>query len=252
MAEMNRDTTMNAAEFHRFLRTRLRRPVQVRLNNNLHDVVSVLRGRSRAPRASIHQMFLDAPRGVLDALVEFIDGPTVRARREIRRYICENQHRIRSTKTQKRSLSLIPEGKHFHLRRLADSLNRTYFNARLRFDISWGRRPDTPPRDLRHVLLGNWNDSLRLIRIHPILDSPLTPRFFIEYIIYHEMVHIITPPEVDDRGRICHHTPRFRALEERFAEYKRALQWQDTHLEDLIRFYCTRPKQRLVRQLQLF
>lgn len=235
-----------------FLERRVSRPVEVRLNDNLHNLLTVVRPRGRPARVSVHRMFLDAPRDVLKSVVDFITGPTPEARATVRRYICENRSKIRTAPTRKAQIRLQPVGRHFDLRRLADQINRTHFGGRLRFDITWSKRPTKPPRFLHHIQLGNYNERLRLIRIHPILDSPIVPKYYISYIVFHEMAHIVVPPEVDDRGRVCHHTRKFYAIERKFPDYDRAVKWQSKRLDDLVTFYCSRPKRRTYRQLRLF
>lgn len=243
---------MELKSLHTFLDRRLARPFELRLNDNHHNLLTVVRPRARPVRISVHRMFLEAPRDVLASLVDFISGPTPDSRAAIRRFICENRSKIGVSPARKILARPQPVGKHFDLRRIADQINRAYFAGRLKFEITWGRRPSQPPRELQHIQLGNYNERQRLIRIHPILDGPLVPKYYIAYIIYHEMVHIVVPPEVDERGRVCHHTRRFYTLEKKYADYDRAVQWQTQRLGDLVSFYCSRPKRRAYRQLTLF
>jgi len=243
---------MDLKTLHSFLERRLGRPVELRLNENLHNLVSVVRPRGRPARMSVHRIFLDAPREVHVALVDFIRGPTPHSRGVIRRFICENPVKDPPPATRRTPAETQPAGRHFDLRRVADQINRAYFGGRLQFDITWSRRPTQPPRFLHNIQLGNWNERLRLVRIHPILDSPLVPKYYLSYIVYHEMAHIVIPAEVDDRGRVCHHTKRFYALERKFADYDRAVKWQARRLDDLVKYYCTRPRRRIFRQLTLF
>lgn len=67
------------------------------------------------------------------------------------------------------------------------SLNEEYFDGSLSVDITWGRRQTRGVYRKRR--LGSYDAAGSLIRIHPALDKPAVPRFFIEYIVYHEMLH---------------------------------------------------------------
>jgi hypothetical protein len=243
---------MNPKTLQAFLERRAGREIDLRVNDNMHNLITVFRPRGKPLRVSVHRMFLDAPAPVRNALVSFVKGPTKRARAEIRRFICENRSRVRTRPTRKQTVRLEPAGQYFHLRRIAGRLNRQHFDGRLKFDITWGRRPGTPPKQLNHIQLGNYNERLRLIRVHPILDVAITPLYYLEYIVYHEMAHVVVPPEVDEQGRVCHHTKRFYALEKKFPDYQRAIRWQKRRLESLIDRYCSRPRRRRIQQLTLF
>ncbi len=243
---------MDLKALHSFLERRTKRPLHVRLNDNLHSLLTVTRPRGRPARVSVHRMFLDAPPCVLDALVDFILGPTDESRAEVRRFIWQNNSRLAPSEAHKVLERLEPVGRHFDLQVISDRLNRHYFQSRLEFVVSWGKRPVRPPRSLAHIQLGNYNERLNLIRIHPILDSPFVPLFFVEYIIYHEMVHILVRPEADERGRVYHHTRKFYALERKFEDYQRAVRWQSRHIDELAAHYCSRPRRQHVRQLSLF
>jgi hypothetical protein len=73
-----------------------------------------------------------------------------------------------------------------------------------------------------------------LIRIHPALDQSWVPRYFVEYIVYHEMLHHVIPmPERNGRRQL--HTPEFRARERAFAHFERALAWERRHVHRLLR-----------------
>ena len=82
----------------------------------------------------------------------------------------------------------------------------------------------------------------QLIRIHPALDQAFVPRYFVEWVVYHEMLHHVIPmPMVN--GRRVYHSPEFRARERDYADFERAREWEETHLSQLIssRGTSTRP-----------
>jgi len=59
------------------------------------------------------------------------------------------------------------------------------------------------------------------------------PRFFVEYIVYHEMLHHVVQMPVLD-GRRCMHGPEFKARERCFARYAEAIAWEREHLDRLL------------------
>src|SRR3712207_8543596 len=43
------------------------------------------------------------------------------------------------------------------------------------------------------IKLGSYSAIERLIRIHPTLDAEWVPRYFVSYIVYHELLHHVVP-----------------------------------------------------------
>jgi hypothetical protein len=74
-----------------------------------------------------------------------------------------------------------------------------------------------------------------VIRIHPLLDQPFVPRWFLEYVLYHEMLHSVVPEETDAAGRRRVHTEEFYRREKAFPRYRRARRWEDENLARFLR-----------------
>ncbi|MEM6928280.1 MAG: hypothetical protein AAF602_15205 [Myxococcota bacterium] len=92
--------------------------------------------------------------------------------------------------------------------------------------IEWGDWPRVAPRQ-----------SLRLgsclpprIRIHPVLDHPSVPGWFVGFIVFHEVLHVRCPPERGPRGRRRIHTPTFRAFERVHPDHDRAEAFERSHV----------------------
>ena len=99
--------------------------------------------------------------------------------------------------------------------------------------ITWGRRSE--PRQPRRVSikLGSYSAAQRLIRVHPALDRKWVPRYFVEYIIYHELLHHVIPA-VQDCGRALFHSPEFVHHEREFLHYERSIDWERKHIGRLL------------------
>ena len=72
------------------------------------------------------------------------------------------------------------------------------------------------------------------MRVHPALDQAWVPRFFVRFIVFHEMLHHVEPAH-EGRGRTQFHTKTFRARERAFHDHDRALAWERAHLGRLLR-----------------
>ena len=67
-----------------------------------------------------------------------------------------------------------------------------------------------------------------------MLDKPWVPRYFVSYIVYHEMLHHVVPSS-QGRGRRMLHPPPFIARERLFRDYERSLAWEKSHIGRLLR-----------------
>src|SRR5687768_13506513 len=81
---------------------------------------------------------------------------------------------------------LVPDTPH-HLPSLADEVHRTYFSKYPPLPVRWGQQISRKRR--RTIRLGSYNHRTTEIRIHPILNAPNIPAFFIESVIHHEYLH---------------------------------------------------------------
>jgi hypothetical protein len=133
-----------------------------------------------------------------------------------------------------RQLYFSAEGEYFDLRAMFDKINAQYFSNSLRgYAITWGRKRRLAPKE--YFVFGTIQEEDKVIRIHPLMDAPFVPTWFLEYVIYHEMLHAVVPEEIDDYGRRRVHTPEFYRREKQFHCYNRARRWEDENLDRFLR-----------------
>jgi hypothetical protein len=133
-----------------------------------------------------------------------------------------------------RQLLFSPEGEYFDLKAIFDKLNLEYFGNTLKgYKIIWGRRRKRPPKE--YFVFGTIQEEDKMIRIHPLLDAPFVPTWFLEYVIYHEMLHAVVPEEIDRYGRRRVHTLEFYRRERQFHYYSKARRWEDENLDRFLR-----------------
>ena len=127
-------------------------------------------------------------------------------------------------------LNLRHEGRYFDLQTIFDRLNERYFHGRLRdYQLKWGRRRKQRPRE--YFIFGTIQEEDRVIRINPALDQPFVPLWFLQYVLYHEMLHSVVPDEEMPGGRRRVHTEEFNRRERQFRGYGRARRWEEENLE---------------------
>ncbi len=138
------------------------------------------------------------------------------------------------TLPMQRQLNLQEEGRHFDLRKIFDRLNREYFRGRVRdYEVKWGRRRKNRPKE--SFIFGTIQEEDRVIRINPALDQEFVPHWFLQYILYHEMLHSVVPDEELPGGRRRVHTEEFNRREKEFRSYRRARRWEEDNLAKFLR-----------------
>ena len=111
-------------------------------------------------------------------------------------------------------------GEVYDLDRMFAKLNRRYFDGQIpKPTITWSQRRTKS-------ILGHHDHIYDSITISKTLDSQDVPEWFVEYILYHEMLHIKHPARLI-KGRRYYHTSAFRLDERRFPYYEQAQKWLD-------------------------
>ena len=223
------------------------RPVVLSITDNRHSIISHSL-KNNVLHARIHHMFLDAPPRVMDALVRYVVRDDRAASQIVGQYIETNSARL--ARRRPRAIPLHTKGKHHDLLALFNELNERYFDGACHALITWGRRTQRKNREPRRAIkLGSYASLERLIRIHPVLDRAWVPRYFVAYVVYHEMLHHMIPSARGDgrhassniasaKGQIARRVlppPEFLERERLFRKFDRALEWERRHISRLLR-----------------
>lgn len=109
-----------------------------------------------------------------------------------------------------------PEGRFYNLDEVFDSLNMRFFGGLLgRPELTWSESS-------ARRSLGHYDAAHNTIVVSRVFDRPSSPRYAIEYLLYHEMLHLKHPVRM--RGlRRCVHPAAFKAEERLFPQLKEAL-----------------------------
>jgi hypothetical protein len=204
-------------------------PVRLSVTDNRSTMVSFRRAPSNL-RLRVHHMFLDAPEPVVQAIADYAGRGRRGAGPVLDDYIRGRQPLIRQD--GRRDVDLNPRGRCFDLQALFDRVNGTHFRGEIQAKIGWGRMPGKRRR--KSIRLGVYDHQTQEIRIHPALDRPDVPAFFVEFIVFHEMLHQIFP-SAGRSGRRVHHPRAFREREKSFPFYEAALRWEKQNLRVLLR-----------------
>jgi hypothetical protein len=103
----------------------------------------------------------------------------------------------------------------YDLEEIFDTLNQKFFHGLL------GRPEMTWSREHARNSLGHYDPAHNTIVVSRIFDRPQVPRYAVEYLVYHEMLHLRHPVKL--RGtRRCVHPAAFQAEEKLFPELEKA------------------------------
>ena len=205
-------------------------PVILSITDNRHSIITH-RVQKGVLHARVHHMFLDAPAGVVDALVRYITRGDRDASATLGDFIDDNGSRVAR---RNRRVPLVTRGKHHDLLALYEKTNARYFDGELNVPITWGKRGTSKSKSRKTIKLGSYSAVDRLIRVHPALDKKWVPRYFVAYIVYHEMLHHVIPGS-RGLGRVNLHPPEFKERERQYTYFQRALDWEKKHVSRLLR-----------------
>jgi hypothetical protein len=172
----------------------------------------------------LSDLWQGAPADVVEALAHILIAKVLR--RPVPAHASTLYRRWLNRKEVRRTLELVkqvrgrkyvsgPRGRVYDLDALFDELNLRYFNGLMvKPELGWSRRAS-------RTLLGHYYPSQNPIILSRLLDSARIDRLAVDYVLYHEMLHLKHP--VDHRGaRRRVHTKAFRDEEKCFARFDEA------------------------------
>lgn len=208
--------------------SKLKAYVGRRLELHIHRNSSALMRFERSlfkTRLFIHEAFVKAPEEIGEALGRFVKSS---ARDHAASSILNGFVETIETKKDLRPLELLKVGKVHNLEEAYARIHLEYFDNAL--DVAGITWFSTPVRKRRAITLGQFDSARRLVKINRVLDSEKCPTFFVDFVVFHELLHAKIPPVFDEkRRRRVIHGSDFRRAEKDFAFYKEAKAWQKEH-----------------------
>ena len=123
------------------------------------------------------------------------------------------RHRVRRVAT-------LPQGEHFDLHMLFEQLNEKYFAGSLaRPHMGWSTR------NWRRQF-GCYDPGPNQIVLNRRMDHPAVPRYVVEYVLFHEMLHVKHPTRRSGCSLLSH-SPEFRSEEKQFPHFDLARKFLD-------------------------
>jgi Protein of unknown function DUF45 len=146
-------------------------------------------------------------------------------------YVKSETVRIKATESKRargRKVVTSAQGAIYDLDQIFDALNSKYFAEAIPKPVlTWSAKKT-------YRILGHHDSTHGHITISRSLDTPTTPRYVVEYVVFHEMLHIAHPTR-HVNGRRYNHTAAFRRDEEKFQYYDEAERWIERNVRKLKR-----------------
>ncbi len=184
------------------------------------SIKNTIRMRQGKLLVRLSDLLEGAPEPVLRAIAHILLAKMYRkpvereAAARYRRYvsshgIARKAHLVRQMRGRKRLDSA--QGRTYNLEAVFEDLNARFFHGLLaRPQMTWSR-------DHARHHLGHYDPAHNAIVVSRIFDHPRVPRCAVDYIVYHEMLHLKHPVKL--RGsRRCVHSAEFQAEEKLFPE----------------------------------
>ena len=176
--------------------------VYVRFSDLLRRAPSaVLEGAAALLLARVYRR--KAPPSLVEPYMEYARSGRTRSR----------MNRMRRGRVRLAAAS--PRGEHFDLENIFDELNENYFSGGLkRPHIGWSTKK-------WRRQFGCYDPGPNQILLNRRMDHPAVPRYAVEYVLFHEMLHVKHPTRRSGCSLVSH-SREFREEEKRFTEFEQA------------------------------
>lgn len=249
MKEINRQIKI----FYEDAFRRLQRNAPPEIEVSFYPYIGInhtIRRRDGKVFVRIAEIFADAPLEVQKALAAILVSKILRKR--VPKADLENYQafvKTDSIQTQAfenrrlrgRKIVTTAKGAFYDLEEIFDRLNQIYFQNSLPKPVLTWSAQKTFHR------LGHHDSTHKTLVISKSLDDKKIPAFVVEYVVYHEMLHI-KHPTIHRNGRRYNHTPAFRRDEENFQYFDEADQWIEQNARALKRKVKTQQRQNRLRR----
>jgi len=188
------------------------------------NINNTIRLREGVIFARISDLLSGAPKDVLHAIAHILlaklYGKNIEARHASRyrkylgrRDVSSKAHLLRQERGRK--VLLTAKGRTYDLEAIFEDLNRRFFHGLLaRPLMTWSRHASRQN-------LGHYDPAHNTIVVSRVFDRPNVPRYAVEYLVYHEMLHLKHPVRLSGSRR-CVHPKAFQDEEKLFPELEKA------------------------------
>ena len=212
--------------------------LEIKFTRNSSSLVSLSQHQGSGT-LRLHELFCKAPTELLKDVIRLCFSNIDRAharmlRSRIHDYIGANRHL--AVATMSAPIYRRPQGSIYDLEEILKQVVREHVPERRlknsRPAIGWSRQ-------VTSKLMGKWIETppmeKNVILINKLLDDARVPSYYLEFNVYHEILHDLFSIS-RAQGRWIQHSVEFQKREKSFPHYARALEWEATELQKLVTF----------------
>lgn len=128
-----------------------------------------------------------------------------------------------------------PKYKNTNLLKAFDRVNRDFFSGHACGGIGWKTFPLVASTIQAHCLMDE-----RIIWVNKLLDDTRVPAWYLDFVLYHEMLHLhLGPQQYSPTGYSYPHSIRFQCMEVKHPNYAKAAVFEKEKLSDIIQSWKT-------------
>lgn len=106
------------------------------------------------------------------------------------------------------------------------SLLESYLRVTLDMGLTLPRVPTLSwSKTVSRHRFGHWDADHNAVVISQVLDDPDVPEFVLDYVVYHELLHIVHPAKMGSGTKRIVHSAAFKRDERRFPRWKEGDEW---------------------------
>lgn len=192
-------------------------PVQIEWHQNRTTYLTI-RKMKGILHFRLHKLFQNSSAEIGEALIQMALKKDRKARALVRK---EAAHYF--SKVTLKPKPLPTAGQVYDLKVILKRVIEAYFPEAQEPSIGWVKGRE---KRFRSITFGTYDRHQNLIRINQHLDHSDVPPYFVEFIVYHEMLHALIPAKISKEGRCLSHTPEFRRKEREFLQFEEAKKWE--------------------------
>ena len=197
--------------------------ISLTITDNSTSLLSV-KTKGNVVHVRLQRIFLEAGSEIWNEIADF-----VRSKKGnmpfFRKFAKQNLSSLK--KDLKNRVTIKTQGRYHDLSDIYESVNNKYFDQKISSPITWGMKRSRGYT--RKRTLGSYSRHTNIIRISPLLDKNTVPKYFIAFVVYHEMLHA-DMGVLEKNGRRSCHTKEFRKREKLFEDYDKAIAWEKRYI----------------------
>jgi hypothetical protein len=106
------------------------------------------------------------------------------------------------------------------------SLLESYLRVTLDMGLALPRVPKLSwSKTVARHRFGHWDADHNAVVISQVLDDPKVPEFVLDYVLYHELLHIVHPVKMGSGTKRIVHSAAFKRDERKFPRWQEGEQW---------------------------